>query len=107
VNPADRRQEPRRSTDAEIADLTRGMEDLADDVREVKRLMETNYVPRLSDLETWRTQWAATELEREKQRALQAQNAISRRSFWIGFAGVVLTILTCATGIVAVVLSNS
>lgn len=108
MEPGQRSDAPgRRSTDVELAELGVAFKDLAEDVGEVKRLLETNYVPRIADLESWRTQWAATELEREKNRARIQQNAISKRELKFAVISIVLALLATSAGVVGVVLAHT
>lgn len=108
MEPGQRSDAPgRRSTDVELAELGIAFKDLAEDVGEVKRLLETNYVPRIADLESWRTQWAATELEREKNRTRQQQNAIGKRELWLAVVAILVALLGVAVTLAGLVLANT
>lgn len=74
---------------------------------EVKQLLSENYVPRIADLETWRTTWAATELEREKNRTRESQQAIGKREFWLAVIAILVTMLGVAGTLTGIVLANT
>jgi hypothetical protein len=97
----------RRSTDVQITELASEIHAFREDFSEIKQLLLHGVMPRIQNLEEWRTTTVAIELERERNRKQEDRNRkqqeagmVSKRQFWIGVA----TIIVGSAGMMATLL---